>query len=182
MTEPLRINASIETIEAVTQVLKMAAILDDRVSQGDPARLGAWAEQVERHKLNESDLLDGLQAYYDAPSDRAIGIGDLIHHARQARRQRTQAEGLDGLERRQAELDATKPAPEPVVALPGFVGGQVTNRTPRFEAAEQALQECHGREECRAALVEYFAAKREALGMGKAHNRNRNRNRQENRS
>ncbi|AER48442.1 hypothetical protein CM06_gp65 [Mycobacterium phage Babsiella] len=178
----MNLNASRETVEATMQVLKMAAILDDRVSQGDTARVAAWAEQIERHKLTESDLLDGLQAYYDAPSDRAIGIGDLIHHARQARRQRTQAEGLDGLDRRQAELDAIKPAPEPVVALPGFVGGQVTNRTPRFEAAEQALQECHGREECRAALVEYFAAKREALGMGKAHNRNRNRNRQENRS
>ncbi|AWN02665.1 hypothetical protein SEA_XAVIA_65 [Mycobacterium phage Xavia] len=171
----MNLNASRETVEATMQVLKMAAILDDRVSQGDTARVAAWAEQIERHKLNESDLLDGLQAYYDAPTDRAIGIGDLIHHARQARRQRTQNEGLDGLDRRQAELDAIKPAPEPAVALPGFVGGQVTNRTPRFEAAQQALQECYGRAECRAAIAEYFAAKREALGMGKAHNRNHNR-------
>ncbi|AEL98226.1 hypothetical protein PBI_BIGNUZ_64 [Mycobacterium phage BigNuz] len=166
----MNLNASRETIESVMQVLKMAAILDDRVSQGDTARVAAWAEQVQRHNLGESDLLDGLQAYYDAPTDRAIQIGDLIHHARQARRNRTQAEGLDGLDRRQAELDAVKPAPEPVVALPGFVGGQVTNRTDRFEAAEEALQACYGRDACRAAIVEYFAAKREALGMGKALN------------
>ena len=78
----MNLNASPDTVRAVTQVFKLAGILDDRVTHPDKARIAAWSEQVQRHGLAESDLLDGLQAFYDGPSERAIQIGDLIHHAR----------------------------------------------------------------------------------------------------
>ncbi|AMS02076.1 hypothetical protein BJD70_gp58 [Mycobacterium phage Panchino] len=161
MSEQLRINASVETIEAVTQVLKMAAILDDRVSQGDPARLGAWAEQVERHKLTESDLLDGLQAYYDAPSDRAIGIGDLIHHARTAKRVRVDRESAAEREARRERLDL-KAAPEETAAIAAAVTLGPVEPTDRLEVAKQRLQTCVDRGSAIAAIREYFAAKAEA--------------------
>lgn len=83
----MNINATPETLRAVAQVLKMAAILDDRVAQPDKARIVGWAEQVQRHNLTEDDLLDGLQKYYDQ-ADRPIGIGDLIIHARATKRDR----------------------------------------------------------------------------------------------
>ena len=78
------INASPDTVRAITKTFQLAGILDDRCAQPDKARIAAWAEQVERHKLHESDLLDGLQAFYDSPSERAIQIGDLIHHEARA--------------------------------------------------------------------------------------------------
>ena len=158
----MNLNATPETVTAVAQVLKMAAILDDRMGQPDKARIIAWAEQVHRHKLIEADMLDGLQAYYDGPSDRAIGVGDLIHHAKTARRNRVAGEEAADREARQAELDAVKPAPEETVAVAAaFIPGPV-RRTPRLEAAEDSLNACVDKASAQAALREYFAAKRES--------------------
>ncbi|AKF14427.1 hypothetical protein SEA_PHAYONCE_67 [Mycobacterium phage Phayonce] len=135
-----------------------------------------WAELFNAQGLELDDLAEGVKARATTESD-APEPADICAAARAVRRNRNEREDRAAREARQEHLDAVKAA-EPVAALPaGFVGGQVTNRTPRFEAAEQALQDCYGRDQCRAALVEYFAAKREALGMGKANNRNR---RQEN--
>ena len=109
-----------------------------------------------------ADMLDGLQAYYDGPSDRAIGVGDLIHHAKTARRNRVAGEEAAEREARQAELDATKPAPEETVAVAAaFIPGPV-RRTPRLEAAEDSLNACVDKASAQAALREYFAAKRES--------------------
>lgn len=156
----MKINASPETVRAVTQVFKLAGILDDRVAQPDKHRVVAWSEMVERHKLIESDLLDGLQSYYDSPSERAIQIGDLIHHSKLARRDRCQKEEDEQRREREARYDAR--AEDDVRALSAaFFAGRV-DETPRLKAARAALETCRGRKECGPALAEFFAAKREA--------------------
>ncbi|AYQ98290.1 hypothetical protein SEA_CHEWBACCA_68 [Mycobacterium phage Chewbacca] len=160
-TDGITIDASPDTVRAIGQVLKMAAILDDRVTQADAARIAAWSEQVERHNLTESDLLDGLQAFYDSPADHAIGIGDLIHHARAAKRVRIDRESAAERQARQERHDR-KAAPEATSALAaGFTPGPV-EPTDRLEAARERLQTCVDRESAIAAIREYFAAKAEA--------------------
>lgn len=154
--------ATPETIRATAQVLRMAKILDDRMGQPDKSRISAWADQIQRHKLTEPDLMDGLQAYYDGPSPHAIGIGDLIHHAKSARTVRIGKEDAAEREARQAELDAVKPAPEETASIvAAFVAGPV-ERTTRLEAAEDALYACGDKESAQAAIREFFAAKAES--------------------
>lgn len=162
----MNLNASPETVKAITQVFKLTAILDDRAPSSDMARTAAWAEQVERHKLIEDDLLTGLQSYYDSPHDRSMQIGDLIQHAKAARRKRVDDESRAEREARQAELDAVKPAPDAVRAIASAFGsGPVPEgqRTDRLQAAENSLQTCVDRKTAMAAIREYFAAKAEAL-------------------
>lgn len=160
----MNLNATPQTVQAVAQVLKMAKILDDRMGQPDKARIIAWAEQVERHKLTEPDLMDGLQAFYDGPSSHAIGIGDLIQHAKTARTVRIGKEDAAEREARQAELD-TKAAPDETRAIAAaFVAGPVPNKTDRFKAAEDALYTCVDKASAQAAIAEFFAAKAEAQG------------------
>lgn len=162
----MNLNASPETVKAITQVFKLTAILDDRAPSSDMARTAAWAEQVERHKLTEDDLLTGLQSYYDSPHDRSMQIGDLIQHAKAARRKRVDDESRAELEARQAELDAVKPAPDAVRAIASAFGsGPVPagRHTDRLQAARDSLQTCVDRKTAMAAIREYFAAKAEAL-------------------
>lgn len=152
------INASTDTVRAVTKVFQLAAILDDRAAQPDKARIAAWSEQVERHKLTEPDLLDGLQAYYDNPSDHSIQIGDLIHHARRIRRDRNEREA-ETLRSQRAALTDIKAADDMKQLAAGAVMGPTKNRTQRLAAAENALQCCTNRAQAEAAIREYFAAK-----------------------
>lgn len=162
----MNLNATPETVKAITQVFKLSAILDDRAPAADMARMAAWAEQVERHKLTEDDLLSGLQSYYDSPHDRPMGVGDLIQHAKVARRKRVDDESRAELNARQAHLDAVKPEPDAVRAIASaFGGGPVPagQRTDRLQAAENSLQTCVDRKTAMAAIREYFAAKAEAL-------------------
>lgn len=155
------INASPETVRAITKVFQLAGILDDRCSQPDKTRIAAWAEMVERHKLTEPHLLDGLQAYYDGPVDRAIQIGDLIHHSRQIRRDRNEREAEIERERRAALTD-TKAADDMHQLTAAIVMGPTKNRTERLAAAENSLQCCTNRTQAQKAIHEYFAAKTEA--------------------
>ncbi len=159
----MNLDASPDTIRAIGQVFKLTAILDDRAAQPDKARIAAWAEQVERHKLAEEDLLAGLQAYYDGPSERAMQIGDLIHHAKQARQVRigheTRAEREARENRRDAELAPAKHETHAIVS--GVVFGP-TPRTERLAAAEDSLHTCVDRKTAMAAIREYHAARREA--------------------
>ncbi|ARG91422.1 hypothetical protein [Mycobacterium kansasii] len=162
----MTINASPATVRAVTKAFQLAGILDDRCAQPDKARIAAWAEQVERHKLTEPDLLDGLQAFYDSPSERAIQIGDLIHHARIIRRDRN--------EREEAAEQAARLKVHDQQAVDGISGvaavmGPVKNRTPRLVKAELALQCASGKREVLAAMSEWTAAKLEAKGNPAAH-------------
>lgn len=158
----MNLNATPETVRAVAEMFKLASFLDDRVAAPDKARLAAWSEQLERHHLSEADMLDGVQEFYDAPSSRPIGVGDLIHHARNAKRGRLEA-------RRQAQQDAyestiDRKAADEFSALVGeYVAGPVKFRTERLTAAEAALQAAWNRDTAHAALREYFAAKAEAM-------------------
>ncbi|QBI97308.1 hypothetical protein KD930_gp64 [Mycobacterium phage Kevin1] len=166
LDDGITINASPDTVRAIGQVLKLAAILDDRVTQADVARIAAWAEQVERHHLTESDLLDGLQAYYDSPNDHAIGIGDLIHHARNAKRSRIDRESAAEREARRERLDL-KAAREETAAVAAAVTLGPVESTDRLEAAKLRLQACVDRDSAIAAIREYFAAKAEAQNRAK---------------
>lgn len=159
---------SAETIRAVAKVLRYAAFLDDRVAGADQGRIKAWASQIERHGLTEIDLMAGLQRHYDAQHERAIGIGDLITHSKQARRDRNESEGNAQREARQAHLDAIKPAPEDTQAVAAaFTAGPVTSKTQRLTDAEHELQRCNGKRESMAAIKEYLAAKADAQKGGK---------------
>jgi hypothetical protein len=159
----VNIDATEGDLFATAEVLKLAAILDDRAPRADKARIAAWAEQIHRHTLARTDLLDGLQAFYDSPHDRAIGIGDLIHHARYAKRARLDKEEDAERDRRRAEFDAK--ADDDIRDITAeAITGRIKNRTPRLEAAEAALQDCHGKRACIDAIREFNAAKAEAAG------------------
>lgn len=155
------LNASTDTVQAVIKVLQLAAILDDRCANPDKARIAAWSEQVERHQLGGPDLFDGLQAYYDSPSERAIQIGDLIAAARTCRRDRNERED-DAHRKLRADIHDQKAADTVQAIAGGFVAGKPGRMTPRLESAEYQLQNCFGRKQSVAAVAEYFAAKTEA--------------------
>lgn len=156
------IDATEAEIRAVAEVLKFAAILDDRAPSADKARIAAWAEQVHRHQLGRDDLVDGLRAFYDIPHDRAISIGDLIHHARQIRRDRTEREDAEAAARRQQWRDERAADEVHSIAAVAITGP--TNRTAAIDAAEIALQTCVDKQTALAAIRQYFAAKTEAKG------------------
>lgn len=160
------INATEQTLRAVATTLKMAAILDDRAPHADKARIAAWAERAQWHHLTESDLLDGLQAFYDQPQERAIGIGDLMYHARNAKKTRLDREEDQDRDQRRTHFDAKAAADEPI-APAAITFGPVKAKTERLLAAENALQCVVDKRSAQAALREYFAAKSEALGKGK---------------
>lgn len=158
----MNLNATPETVAAVAQALKLAGILDDRVANPDKARIAAWSEQVHRHNFTETDLLDGLQRFYDGPTDRAIGIGDLIHHARMSKIDRVQREDAAARTAR-SEAQATKAAPDEPWPIPaGAITGPTAHKTDRMRTAEDRLHACHNRATAVEALREYFAAKTEA--------------------
>jgi hypothetical protein len=159
----VKLNATEADLHAAAEALKLAAILDDRAPNADKARIAAWAEKFHQHQLHRNDLLDGLQVFYDAPSERAIQIGDLIHHARQVRRDRNEREEAKERERR-GESHDIKAADEMgavadlVIASPN---GPVV-KTKRLIAAENRLQTCTNKHEAIEAIREFFAAKTEA--------------------
>jgi hypothetical protein len=155
------IDAEPHTIRAVAEALQLAALLDDRVGHTDDARIAAWGEQIQRHRLERGDLLNGVQAFYDSPSERAIQVGDLIHHARRERRDRNDREAEAERERR-AELLSVKAADDIHALTSGAVMGPVTNRTERLIKAENALQCAVDKRTAQEAVREYFAAKTEA--------------------
>ena len=159
----MNIDATEEDLAAIGETLKLAAILDDRAPKADKARIIAWAEQIHRHNLKRDDLLNGLQAFYDGPSDRAIQIGDLIHHAKYARRGRIEREQQAEQEARWARNDEKAgyrtPDPDEMRRLSAaFIGGRVA-ATPRLKAACDALDSCYGKDQAQAAITEFFAAK-----------------------
>lgn len=158
----MNISATPETVRAVTEVFKLAGILDDRVAHPDKARVIAWAEQVQRHNFTEPDLLDGLQAFYDSPSERAIQVSDLIHHAQTVRRARHSRES-DQRHKVIAEAGDRKTADDLASIASVFVSGSVP-RTARLDAAETALQTCVDKRTAIEAMREFFAAKAEARG------------------
>lgn len=153
-------NPKPETIALVGEALKIASLLDDRVGQPDKGRILAWSKQLDKYQFERDDLLDGVQAFYETPRERAIGVGDVIHHARIVRRDRLEKEQEAQERKREAESDAKAADDIRIVSATAIMGR--VNKTPRLLAAEEGLQTCNGKRECAAALVEYFAAKAEA--------------------
>lgn len=149
-----------ETISMIGECLKLAALLDDKIGQPDKGRILAWSKQIEKFKFIRNDLLDGMQAFYEQPRERAMGVGDLIHHARLIRRERMEEE-TDELERRRQMKSDEKAAQEFRDVMAGAIMGRV-NETPRLRAAKEALQNCYGKQESIAAITEFWAAKADA--------------------
>lgn len=156
----MKLNATPETVRAVAEALELAAFLDDRVGHSDPNRIKAWAEQVQRHNLTTSDLLDGVQDFHDSPHDRSMQVGDLIHHARQARSRRLAKDQ----EQRQREIAAAgdQKAAEAMTAVASGLSFGRAKRTPRLEKAELGLQCAIGAAESKSAIREYLDARKAA--------------------
>ena len=157
----MKINATAAELQSIAEVLKLAAIIDDRAPRADKARIAAWAEQVHRHNLTEGDLLDGVQDFYDSPSERAIQVGDLIHHARNAKRRRLTRDD----DTRHAEIAAAgdrKTADEVAGVVAGMTMGRPVKRTEWVKKAEASLQCCSTGAEARAAIKDYLQARKAA--------------------
>lgn len=158
----MKVNATETELCDIAEVLKFAAILDDRAPSADSARIAAWAEQIHRHSLIRGDLLDGLQAFYDSPRDSAIAIGDLIHHARIVKRGRLERDAEAAQEARRSRGDALAADELVTAAALSARLRKPEKSTPRLDAAREGLQACQGKRESLAAIREYQAAIREA--------------------
>lgn len=87
------IAASDAALRAASAAWSRARIYDDKLGDPDAARLAAWAESIDRWELGTPDLLEGVIRYYESDTNgRTIGVGDLLHHARESRRQRAERE------------------------------------------------------------------------------------------
>ncbi|MEU0871629.1 hypothetical protein [Nocardia brasiliensis] len=85
------IAATETAMRAAAAAWSRARIYDDKLGDPDAARLAAWAESIQRWELDTPDLVEGVMRYYEANTEgRTIGIGDLLHHAREHRRQRAE--------------------------------------------------------------------------------------------
>lgn len=158
----MNIDATEADLHAAAECLKLAAILDDRAPKADKARILAWGEKIHTHALEREDLLNGLQAFYDTPQDRAIGIGDLLQHGKIARRDRTEREDAAAMVDRRSEQDRKAATEETRSVLSGFVGGKVKHKTDRLIKAENGLQCAVDKRTAIEAIREFFAAKAEA--------------------
>ena len=139
----IRIDASPETVRATAAALGKARLLDDKIGAADQSRIIAWAEEIEPHKLGQDDLEKAVGAFYvDNPTGRTMQIGDLIHHARQRRRERAEREPDSLREARQAALDA-KAAEEAEKRTP-WVGPLKHSRRP-YNPLTQPCPHCQAR-------------------------------------
>lgn len=92
---------------AAAQAWARARLYDDKLGPADAPRLAAWAESIERWKLDAADLLEGVIRYYEGDTEgRTIGVGDLLHHAREVRRQRAEGEKAREIHEAAGELTA----------------------------------------------------------------------------
>ena len=88
----MNIDAHPETIRMAAAALSRAALFDDRVTDGDAARIAAWAEAMEPHQLPQADVLAAVTAHYQAAGADTMRVGDLIQGARSIRRDRAERE------------------------------------------------------------------------------------------
>ena len=117
-----------DTIRTAGAALARAAIFDDRITDSDQARILAWAEAIEPHRISQPDVLAAVTAYYQRRGVDAIRPGDLIAAAREIRRQRA--------EREKGSPAALPAGPTPDPQLGGLpIGG--ANGKPVWEAYEQ---------------------------------------------
>lgn len=141
MTE---IAASQSVMRGAAAAWSRARIYDDKLGDPDKARLAAWAESIQRWDLDTPDLVEGVMRYYEAETEgRTIGIGDLLHHARENRRQRAEREKAAEVHAEAAALPAgsgeyaglpINASGEPVRAAYD-IGGAVDRQCPHCGAA-----------------------------------------------
>ncbi|MGW3545869.1 hypothetical protein ACWDNI_35750 [Nocardia niigatensis] len=87
------ISASQNAMRAAAAAWSQARIFDDKLGDPDAARIAVWAESVERWRLDAPDLIEGVTRFYEGETaGRTIGVGDLLHHARESRRLRAERE------------------------------------------------------------------------------------------
>lgn len=141
MTE---IAASQESVRAAAAAWSRARIWDDKLGDPDKVRLAAWAEAIDRWKLETPDLLEGVNVYYEGnTTGRIIGIGDLLHNARESRRQRAERERATEIH---ADVVAARALPHSYGGLPINADGTpvwaaydtndaITRQCPRCHAA-----------------------------------------------
>ncbi|MBF6326799.1 hypothetical protein IU451_30340 [Nocardia cyriacigeorgica] len=145
------IAASDAAMRAAAAAWSRARIYDDKLGDPDAARLAAWAESIDRWELDTPDLLEGVIRYYEGDTEgRTIGIGDVLHHARESRRQRA--------EREKAAQIHTEAAALPAGA--GYAGLPI-NATGRPVRAAYDVGDAIGRDcpHCRAAAGEPCVSK-----------------------
>jgi hypothetical protein len=91
---------------AAARAWARARLYDDKLGEPDAPRLAAWAESIERWKLDAPDLIEGVIRHYEGQGAPTIQIGDLLHHAREVRRQRAEAEKAAEVHAAAGELPA----------------------------------------------------------------------------
>lgn len=91
---------------AAAQAWARARLYDDKLGPADAPRLAAWAESIERWKLDAPDLLQGVIRHYERQGAPTIQIGDLLHEAREVRRQRAEGEKAHEIHEAAGELTA----------------------------------------------------------------------------
>lgn len=88
----VNINATRDTILAVTSALALARALDNRIGEVNELRIAAWSEVVDQYGLSKDDMLAGVRAHYAANDANSLLVGDLLYHARLHRKDRTERE------------------------------------------------------------------------------------------
>lgn len=107
------INASRHTIEAVGAAIGRARLLDNRIGDGDTARLAAWAESLEPYGFTAPQLLHAVAVHYNTEKATVIMPGDMIKHAREFRRDTAEREkAAEARAAIESGLPATPPALE----------------------------------------------------------------------
>lgn len=85
-----------ETIRAIGAVIARAACFDDRVTEGDQARIVAWSEAVEPYNFDAPDLISAVTLHYQG-TDETIKINNVIALARKIRGERAERENAEDL-------------------------------------------------------------------------------------
>ena len=88
----MNIDAHPHTVRMAAAALSRAALFDDRITEGDSARIAAWAEAMEPHQLQPPDVLAAVTAHYQPAGVDTIRVGDVIQGARAIRRDRAERE------------------------------------------------------------------------------------------
>src|SRR5690606_19980203 len=101
-----------QTIEAVGAAIRRARLLDNRIGDGDSARLAAWAESLEPYGFTAPQLLHAVAMLYNTERAPVIMPGDMIKHARQLR---PEAAERDEAAEVRAALESGMPATPPAL-------------------------------------------------------------------
>ncbi|MEU1432158.1 hypothetical protein ABZ412_34330 [Nocardia sp. NPDC005746] len=138
----VEISASQNAMRAAAAAWSRARIFDDKLGDADAARIAAWAESVERWRLDVSDLLEGVTRFYEGETaGRTIGVGDLLHHARESRRQRAEREKAAEV---RSEVTAAAALPRGYSGLPiGAEGAPVWAAYDVHGAIDRECPRCH---------------------------------------